>query len=270
MSLIVLLTDFGYKDPYVGVVKGVIKSINPRAEIIDLTHGVGRHNVREGALILKSSAKYFPKGAIFLAIVDPGVGSSRRAILIKTRNYILVGPDNGLLSLLALEDGIQEVYDVGGSKYRLEKVSGTFHGRDIFAPVAAYASLGVPLSELGVRVEPGSIQVINIPRPVVEGDVVKARAIYIDVYGNVLTNIPMTLVSELGWRIGDTLVVEVGNTLKECRLTTSFSLVEEGGLACYESSFEYLELGVNKGDASRELNLSPDDEVTLKRARLGR
>ncbi|WP_434731641.1 S-adenosyl-l-methionine hydroxide adenosyltransferase family protein [Thermogladius sp. KZ2Tp1] len=266
MPLIALLTDYGYKDPYVGILKGVIKRINPAAEIVDLTHGVERQNIREGALILKSSAKYFPPGTIFVAVVDPGVGSQRRSILVKTRNYILVGPDNGLLSLLAIEDGIEEVYDIGESRYRLERVSGTFHGRDIFAPVAAYASLGVPLSELGERVDSNSIQVIEIPKPSVHGESVRARVIYVDVYGNVLTNVEPWLLDSLGWRMGDTLLVEAGSARRECTLTRSFSLVKVGELACYISSFDYLELGVNMGDASRELGVRLDDELVIRKA----
>ncbi|WP_440059066.1 SAM hydrolase/SAM-dependent halogenase family protein [Thermogladius sp. 4427co] len=265
MALIVFLTDYGYRDPYVGVVKGVIKSINPKAEIIDLTHGIERHDIRGGALVLKTSAKYFPKGTIFLAVVDPGVGSERRAIMIKTRNYILIGPDNGLLSLLALEDGIEEVYDISESKYRLEKVSGTFHGRDIFAPIAAYASLGLPLEALGTRIDSRSIKVIEIPKPVYEKGFVEARIIYVDGFGNVLTNIHETMLGELGWKIGDRLEISKKGEKWVCEYTTSFSLVGEGEIACYISSFEYLEIGVNKGDASRVLGLRLDDEITIRK-----
>ncbi|MEM1867647.1 MAG: SAM-dependent chlorinase/fluorinase, partial [Thermosphaera sp.] len=136
--LIVLQTDFGYKDPYVGVMKGVIKSINPQAEILDLTHGVSRHNILEAAVNLLVSAKYFPPNTIFVTVVDPGVGTQRRALVIKTRNYYLVGPDNGVLSLLALKDGIVEAYDISKSPYILPNISSTFHGRDVFAPIAAW------------------------------------------------------------------------------------------------------------------------------------
>ncbi|MEM2382688.1 MAG: SAM-dependent chlorinase/fluorinase [Desulfurococcaceae archaeon] len=143
-KLIALMTDFGYKDPYVGVMKGVIKSINSDVEIVDLTHGITRHSVLEAAVNLLVSAKYFPQGTIFVVVVDPGVGSERRALLVETNNYILIGPDNGCLSLLMERDGVKRVFDVSDSQYRLSKISSTFHGRDVFAPIAAWVSRGVP------------------------------------------------------------------------------------------------------------------------------
>jgi hypothetical protein len=145
---ITLLTDFGLSDSYVGVMKGVIARINPRAAVIDLCHQVGPQNIKEAAFLLESSYSYFPRGAIHVAVVDPAVGGKRRALCVAAGDFIFVGPDNGVLSLACSRAGIKEIRSLRNEAYFLEDVSRTFHGRDIFAPVAAHISCGVPLAHL--------------------------------------------------------------------------------------------------------------------------
>ncbi len=263
--LIVLMTDYGYRDPYVGVVKGVIKSINPDAEIIDLTHGIQRHNILEAAVMLAVSAKYFPKGSIFVVVVDPGVGSARRAILIETSNYILIGPDNGCLTLLAERDGVKRVFDISNSKYRLPEVSATFHGRDVFAPVAAWVSLGVPLEEVGVEISYSSVVKTGFEKPVVNLDLnaVEARVVYIDVFGNVMTNIEHEDLKPLDLQVGDELSLHTPSGEYKCKYVPSFSWVNVGELACYINSWGFFEVAVNMGDASRALGLKPGDPIKI-------
>lgn len=267
-GLIALLTDFGYRDPYVGVMKGVIKSINPAAEIVDLTHGVTRHSIVEAAVVLLVSAKYFPRGTIFVVVVDPGVGSERRALVVETNNYILLGPDNGCLSLLAARDGVKRAFDISNTRFKLRDTSHTFHGRDVFAPVAAWISLGAPLEEVGVEVPAGSLRMLDIEAPRVGGDhSVEGSVIYIDVYGNIMTNIGPAEITEAGFLQGDKLKV-VGPTgvTGTCVFTTSFSLVAPGELACYMNSWGYLEVAVNMGDAARMLGVAQGSRIMFAKA----
>jgi len=264
-NLIVLVTDFGYRDPYVGVMKGVIKSINPGAEVIDLTHGISRHNILEAAVTLLVSARYFPPETIFVTVVDPGVGSERRAVVVETSNYILVGPDNGCLSLLALRDGVKRVFDVSNSKYRLGDVSYTFHGRDVFAPIAAWISLGIPLEEIGVEVDASSLERIVIEPPrLKEAGGVECSVLYIDVYGNVMTNVDREVLREAGFREGEQLyIVTPGGGKHKCTFVKSFSMVKPGELACYVNSWGFLEIAVFMGDASKTMNVSQGSRLTI-------
>jgi S-adenosylmethionine hydrolase len=264
--VIVLLTDFGYSDPYVGVMKGVIKSINPYAEIIDLSHGVRRHNVYGAAIMLMVSARYFPRGTIFVCVVDPGVGSERKALLVETSNYYLIGPDNGCLSLLMKRDGVRQVYDVSNTRFKLRNTSHTFHGRDLFAPVAAYLSLGYRPEILGVRTDPRNIKWFEYPQPVVREDAVVARALYIDVFGNIMTNIEDELIRSVGWSPGDYIEVSSNTKSVRCRFVESFSRVREGEYACYINSWGFFEIAINRGDASKDLGIDVSDEILLKHA----
>lgn len=262
---IVLLTDFGYRDPYVGVMKGVIKRINPGAEIIDLTHGVRRQDVLEAAVILLVSAPYFGKGTIFVCVVDPGVGSERKALLIETRNYYLIGPDNGCLSLLAKRDGVKAVYDISNSKFRLPRISGTFHGRDLFAPIAAWLSLGIEPRVLGTQLGRNEFIKIEIPKPSLKENEIVGTIIYVDVFGNAMTNIHEALLEKLGWKIGTKLRITNQSTNEDftCQYVKSFSHVKEGKPACYINSWGYLEIAVFMGNASETFNLNPRTPIKI-------
>lgn len=262
---IALLTDFGYRDPYVGVMKGVIKKINPEAEIIDLTHGVRRQDILEAAVILLVSAPYFGKGTIFVCVVDPGVGSERKALLIKTRNYYLIGPDNGCLSLLAQRDGVEAVYDISNSRFRLPRVSGTFHGRDLFAPIAAWLSLGIEPGVLGTQLGRDEFIKIEIPEPSLKENEIEGTIIYVDVFGNAMTNIHGTLLEEIGWKLGTKLRITNLPTNEDftCQYVKSFSHVKEGEPACYINSWGYLEIGVFMGDAAGSFGLNPRTRIKI-------
>jgi S-adenosylmethionine hydrolase len=187
MKAIALLTDFGLKDNFVGVMKGVITAINPKAKIIDICHSVSSYDINRAAFLLFASFSYFPKGTIFLAVVDPGVGSNRRAIAIKTENYYFIGPDNGILSLATAKDGIEKAVLLNNKKYFLKNVSSTFHARDIFAPIAAHISKGVNIRTLGRRIN--EIEKIKLGEPTVKGNILTAQIIYADKFGNLVTNI---------------------------------------------------------------------------------
>ncbi len=261
--LIVLLTDFGYRDPYVGVMKGVIKKINPHAEIIDLTHGISRQNVLEAAVILLVSRRYFPEKTIFVCVVDPGVGTSRRAIVMETKHYTYVGPDNGCLALAAEDDGIVGIYDVSESEFTLKNKSYTFHGRDVFAPIAAYLSLGYPPESLGYRVD--KYVRIDVPSPQIRGEALEGRIVYIDVFGNAMTNIYRDLLEKTGITYGDVLNILHGAKTLTCKFVPSFGYVEHGETACYINSWGYLEIGVNHGNASQKHGLRQLDKIVVEK-----
>src|SRR5262245_41467438 len=185
--LITLTTDFGLEDPFVGVMKGVILGIAPDVQIVDVTHSIPSHDVVRASLTLRSSHRFFPEGTVHVVVVDPGVGSSRRPILISTKRYFFVGPDNGVLSVACeLEDQVQ-VFHLTSRQYFLEPVSNTFHGRDIFSPVAACLSRGVAPDVLGERVQ--SLVKLEFPQVRKSGNTLIAKVLHADKFGNLLTNV---------------------------------------------------------------------------------
>ena len=187
MAVIALLTDFGWNDSYVAQIKGTILKANPKAQIVDISHGVNSFDLYDGAFLLWSSFAYFPKGTIFVAVVDPGVGSERKNIVIKTKNYFFVGPDNGILTIAAWRDGIEKIVEIKNRKYSLRQNSRTFHGRDIFAPVAAHLARGANILKFGSLVK--RFKQIVFPAFVIDDEVLKAKILYIDKFGNLVTNI---------------------------------------------------------------------------------
>ncbi len=260
--LIVLLTDFGLRDPYVGVMKGVIKSINPEADIVDLGHEYPKFDIDTAALVLWVSYRYFPRGTIFVCVVDPGVGTSRRALLFVTENYFFIGPDNGCLWSAASSDGIRAVYDISSSPYMLPSPSRTFHGRDLFAPVAAYLSRGVDPDRLGTRVSvEGVVRSWIGYAEVVEGGCFAARIVYVDGFGNLMTNIHVSSIT--GWAYGGKVRVEYNGASLEVPFERSFGYVGWGELVCYINSWGFLEIGVNQGSAAERLGLSKGSRVKV-------
>lgn len=187
-QIITLATDFGIKDSYAGIMKGVILSINPDAKILDITHLVSHQNIFEGAIVISEAYKYFPKGTIHIGIVDPGVGSKRKPILIETDRYFFIGPDNGLFSLALKKERIKKAVHLTNKKYFLKDVSSTFHGRDIFAPVAAHLSLGKKPDSFGKPLNTRP-QLIDMPEPIKKRGSIIGEVIYIDSFGNLITNI---------------------------------------------------------------------------------
>jgi hypothetical protein len=251
MNLVVILTDFGNRDPFVGVMKGVMLSLNSRIKFVDLTNEVTPFNIREAALILKTSYSYFPKGSIFLAVVDPGVGSERRALIVKSVERYFVGPDNGIFT--PFFKGEWEAYSMpvkGG-------VSSTFHGRDIFAPAAAMLTLGKHPSELGDRIS--DPVTLYWPEPVIEGKIIRGEVLYIDRFGNLITNIEGELLN------AGVDLVEIGG-FKIVGLKTHYFEAERGELLALIGSSNYLEISVREGNAKGilKVNIGTPVKVILK------
>ncbi len=194
---IVLLTDFGESDPFVGHMKGVIAGIAPEVHVIDLCHQVPPQNIIVAGMFLKGSWEFFPEGSIFVVVVDPGVGTDRKAIVLKAHNRCFVGPDNGCLHPVIRDDEKWEGVEIKNAGYMLPEVSTTFHGRDIFAPVAAHVANGVSLGEFGPAIH--EVVPIDKPAPEIKGGEVHGRIIYIDHFGNAWTNITGRFLREIGW-----------------------------------------------------------------------
>jgi S-adenosyl-L-methionine hydrolase (adenosine-forming) len=263
--IVTLLTDYGRGDDFVGVCHGVIRRIHPGAEIVDITHGIERYGVRQGALVLQNTLPYMPVG-VHMAVVDPQVGTERRAIALRTGSgRILVGPDNGLLSL-AWErcDGVDLVVDVTRSPHRLEPVSATFHGRDIFAPVAAQLAAGAELADAGDPLDPESLARVELPKPREEAGAVVAHALVIDHFGNVGLNVDHDRLAGTGITLGGRVEVEAVGETYVATYAQTFADVSPGELLVYQDAYRTLALAINRGDAAGTLGLRPDAEVRLR------
>jgi len=266
--VITLLTDYGIADEFAGVLQGVIAGICPEARVINLSHGVVSHDVRGGAAVLAQSLPYMPVG-IHVAIVDPTVGSKRRAVALRLADgRILVGPDNGLLWPAAeLAGGVEQAVEISRSRWRIEPVSATFHGRDIFAPVAAHLAAGEPLEQAGDPLDPWLLTRIETPRARREGGALVAIVNSTDRFGNVQLAAAHEDLEGLGLQLGDAVRVQVESG--EVHVGTygrTFSDVDEGRLLLFEDSGRRLALAFNRGSAVARLGLRGGDQLRIMTA----
>src|SRR5581483_12257795 len=259
--IITFLSDYGLTDVFVGVCHGVIARVCPPARVIDISHGVPRGNVRAGALMLRGALEYVPVG-VHLAVVDPGVGSERRAVAVRTADgRQFVGPDNGLLSLCCeAGGGVAEAVDIGHSPFALEPISATFHGRDIFAPVAAHLAAGSSLSDAGEPIDRDGLVRLELPRPSVEDSVVVAHAVYLDRFGNVQLDASPEV---LDLRAGQAVAVSVRSETWPGFFGRTFADVPAGELVVYADSDGALAVAVNQGSAVDRLGVSVGDELRI-------
>ena len=262
--IVSLLTDYGREDDFVGVCHAVILGIHPEAQIVDLSHGIARHDVREGAIVLANTLPYVPRG-VHVAIVDPQVGTERRAVALRTEDgRLLVGPDNGLLSLAWQRcGGIAEAVDVSRSPHRLEPVSATFHGRDVFAPVAAHLAAGVPLAEAGDTIDPDALETIALPEARTEDDTVVAHVLTLDRFGNVSLNLSHDELAGTGIVLGGQVELRVGAERYLANVAHTFADVRPGDILVYEDSYRALSIAINRGDAASTLQVGRDAEVWI-------
>lgn len=267
--VITFLSDYGLGDEFVGVCHAVIARRCAEARVIDLTHSLPRHDVHTGAIVLRATLPYLPD-AIILAVVDPGVGTSgargRRAIAVRTaeEGRLLVGPDNGLLMPVCERlGGVAEAADVEASPERLEPVSPTFHGRDIFAPVAAALAAGVPLAELGEPLDVGSLRRLNISVAVMTDAGLELHVLHSDTFGNLILDGQTEQMAELGLRIGDEVWVQTGGRRHHATFARTFADVHPGRLLLYKDGLGMLALAVNRGSAAEVLGAGRLDEVLV-------
>jgi S-adenosylmethionine hydrolase len=262
--ILTLLTDYGREDDFVGVCHAVIARIAPDTRVIDLTHGINRHDVRQGALVLRGTLPYLPQG-VHVAIVDPQVGTERRAVALRTVDgRIFVGPDNGVLSLAAERaGGVVDAVDVSRSPHRLEPVSATFHGRDLFCPVAAHLARGDELAEAGEPLDPDAIETIVLPEPRREGDTLVAHVLTIDRFGNAALNVSHEALAGTGIVLGGQVEIQRGTEHFNAVVAHTFADVRSGDILVYEDSYRSLAIAINRGDAAATLQLAPDTEVRI-------
>ena len=255
-AIVTLTTDFGIQDTYVGVMKGAILGIAPEARIVDLTHGIRPGDIRSAAFSLAGAIAYFPEHSVHVVVVDPGVGGSRRAIAIETSRSLLVGPDNGVFTLALRREPAKHIVHLTHSKFWLPQVSDTFHGRDVFGPVAAHLALGVPLQDLGPEIR--DLADAPTPEPAARPDgALEGEIILIDHFGNCITNIPASL---LKGRKSVTFRIRGGRI---GGLVRSYSDVAPGSLLAVVGSSGFVEIAVRDGSAAERLGIRVGSEVLV-------
>lgn len=262
--VITFLSDYGLQDDFVGVCHGVMASICPEARVIDLTHGIRRHDIRAGAMVLRSTLPYLPVG-VHLAVVDPEVGGERRAVALRLDDgRHLVGPDNGLLSLAAAQgEGIVEAADIGRSPFRLQPISATFHGRDIFAPVAARLASGATLADAGEALDPAALVSLALPIPERDGDALVAHVVGVDHFGNVSLDLGHKHLAGTGLKLGHEVTLDTGSRTERARFARTFADASAGELLLYEDAYRALAIAVNGADAAARLHLAPGDTIRI-------
>lgn len=254
-SVVTLTTDFGTRDGFTAQMKGVILSIAPLVRIIDVTHDIAPFCVLEGALVLKGLQGYFPPGTIHVAVVDPGVGTARRCIALRSGNQIYVGPDNGIFSLVIAAEPSSEIREIQNQGFVLLSPHPTFHGRDIFAPTAAHLAAGKTFQSVGdVVIDPVTL---GIPEPEITSDGIRGQVIYVDRFGNLTTNVEARMLTR------DVKRVSVKDTTVT-GLSRSFGEVPEGEPVALVNSFGYLEMAINLGDAAELLHVGKGSPIDLK------
>jgi len=270
--VITFLSDYGLLDEFVGVCHGVMARRCPNARVIDLTHSLPRHDVRSGAIVLRSALPFLP-GGVHLAVVDPGVSAvgrhARRSVALRTvdSDHLLVGPDNGLLMPAAERlGGVAEAFDIGQSPERLEPVSRTFHGRDIFAPVAAALAAGEPLSAVGDPLLVEQLRRFGLPSAQLSGGVLTVHVLRSDTFGNLILDAADEQLLALGAMPGDTLTVSHAGAVRTARYAATFAEVTPGELLIYEDATRMVALAVNRGSAAQLLGAGADDELTVRPA----
>ena len=255
--IVTLTTDFGLQDSYVGIVKGIIKTISPQVELIDLTHNIPPQNLYAASFILANGIDYFPRDTIHLIIVDPTVGSDRKIIAVVCEQGYFICPDNGLLTGVLLKYRPKQAYHLTNNQYWLNKqVSKTFHGRDIFAPVTAHLANGISLDDLGEEIAVDDLVTLDLPTMTKEDNTIQGIIQYIDIFGNLITNIPAKLVKNRSWYVQDkSLTIESYTTYNDVSPSELLSLIGSHG---------YVEIAVNGGNAKMTLNKQYGDIIEVK------
>jgi S-adenosylmethionine hydrolase len=257
--IITLTTDFGDKDPYAAIMKGVILSINPHGIIVDLTHKIPPQDILQAAFIVRNSYRYFPKNAIHIAIVDPGVGSERLPLLITTKWGFYVGPDNGIFSIVLRENPSEKIIKIENKDYMLKEISNTFHGRDIFAPASAYLSLGEDPKKFGSEIK--EIVKLAWTDPKINQCEIIAKIIHVDTFGNIITNISQKLFKETVGKGGFNLVIKEGLIIE--KISNSYKGRKAGEPLAIFGSSGFLEISLQNDNASSEFGIIRGDEVNI-------
>jgi S-adenosylmethionine hydrolase len=265
-STVALLTDYGWDDPYAGAIQGVILSINPNARIINLTHAVPAYNVREASYLLVTAAKEFPEKTIFLAVVDPEVGSARKAVIVETLDKkLFVGPDNGIFSDVIRTFGFKKAVNITNLLwFRKGDVSRTFQGRDVFAPVAARLSAGKNMDDAGAKLLEKDLVMLERKPAELTAQGITGEILHRDHYGNLVTNIPASVLAKAGWRTGMALEFVVKYQVVAAKLAEKYSDVDKGEMVLVLNGQGLLELARNLGSAADSLQATAGDSMLLR------
>ena len=261
MPIITLLSDFGLRDPYVSEMKAVILSICPETHIVDITHDIEKFDIRMGAFVLASAASYFPEGTIHVAVVDPGVGTKRKPLVVESRRCLYVGPDNGLLMLAARREGIRRVFHITNPRYMLSKVSRTFHGRDVFAPAAAYLAKGISSSEFGPEVHDYVLPVFA--KPQMSDHRILGEVLHIDGFGNIISNISLNDLERGNVHEGSLFDIKLGEKTLRLKLCSAYGEVPVGSPLAIMGSHGFLEISINQESASKFFGVQAGDPVQV-------
>jgi S-adenosylmethionine hydrolase len=259
--VIALLSDFGTRDHYAGTMKGVILGICPTASLVDITHEIPAHDILQGALQLSAAYRYFPAGTIFLSVVDPGVGTTRRAIAVDAGGYLFVAPDNGLLTTVLAGTPAQRIVELTEERYARETVSRTFEGRDRFAPAAAWLARGVDVRAIGRPLQ--ACETLDIPVAAERGGVLHGCVLLVDRFGNVIANIDRRTLERFAGA-GPIRIAAAG--LEISRVVETYGEIEPGEVCALFGSTERLELAVRGGSAAARLGTGPGAPVEISRA----
>jgi len=259
--IVTLLTDFGDRDGFVGIMKGVVLGICPDARLVDLSHEVAPQDVTGAALVLRNAVGHFRPGTIHLGVVDPGVGTARRPILIETERFVLIGPDNGLLSLAAEQSPVRKVVHLDRPQWFLPSPSSTFHGRDVFAPVAGHCASGIEVTDLGSPLE--SFETLSVPVARRLDDAIEAQVIHVDRFGNLTCNLRY---DEFAGLLAPGVSISVGG-VQISAVSPHYSAVREGKPVAVWNSWGHLEIAIRNGSAARHLRSRVGDRVQLKLSR---
>lgn len=261
--MLTLTTDFG-DSAYVGAVRGAVLDINPDARIVDITHSVDAHDVQAGAFALFSAVPYYPEATTHVVVVDPGVGTDRRGIALEAGGHRFVGPDNGVLRPVARRlGGIETVVELTEGKYFNEDVSRTFHGRDVFGPVGSHLELGVELEDLGRELRPSEIEDVSFGEPWIEDGIWTTKAIHVDRFGNVTTNVPgATVLDESEW--GASAVVETNNLRFDVSLHKAYGHADPDEPTLVIGSAGFAELALQEDEFADRYGVQAGDEIRIQ------
>jgi S-adenosylmethionine hydrolase len=262
---VTFLSDFGLQDDFVGTCHGVIKTIAPDVQIIDVTHGISPQHVLQGALVLANTTPYMPVG-VHLAVVDPGVGSSRRPLALRSGDgRLFVGPDNGLLVTAAERlGGIAAVHELANADYALDSVSRTFHGRDLFAPAAAHLAAGVQLEALGPPLAVDALARLDLPVPEIGENRIHATVLYIDRFGNVQLNLTREHLQQAEVPPGKVVEIELGLDRYYAVAARTFADARKGDVILYEDSYRNIALAISGGNAAELFDAAPGQDVLIR------
>ena len=261
-NIVTLTTDFGLKDPYAAEMKAAILGIYPNATIVDVTHEIAKFSIRMGAFVLASAAPYFPKGSVHVAVVDPGVGTSRRPIVIQTKQAFFVGPDNGVLVLAAQRQSIESIHKLANPRFMLTKVSNTFHGRDVFAPAAAHLLNGVKPTEFGPEIsDAAEAEFAHVTR---KNDSLLGEVLYVDGFGNIITNISENKLVQNNMK--GTVNVKLARDKLKLAFCRAYGEMKSHELLALIGSHGFLEISINQGNAAQKFNAKTGDPIEVSPA----